>query len=207
VETRLKGFRSSPQASFAYAFGFCLKKKKGRVEPSIWRKCNRWDDNKADNSVKRFFRLAHFCGCLSCGKASLWPGSRGVARKKHRREKNSTRRSPVLPQNEAGPSGVTQFGIRNFYFFFSIPHSAIDIPHLNCPPGPGNEARLMVFSRNAPASGPGNQNAECGMGNGEKEAKYQFSRLKIISPCGGISLSTRWNQGARFSMPLTCKIS
>jgi len=38
VETRLKGFRSSPQASFAYAFGFCLKKKKGRVEPFIWRK-------------------------------------------------------------------------------------------------------------------------------------------------------------------------
>jgi hypothetical protein len=43
-----------------------------------------------------------------------------------------------------------------FAFFFSIPHSAIGIPHLNCPPGPENEARLMVFARNALASGPGN---------------------------------------------------
>jgi len=43
-----------------------------------------------------------------------------------------------------------------FAFFFSIPHSAIGIPHLNCPPGPENEGRLMVFARNALASGPGN---------------------------------------------------
>jgi hypothetical protein len=47
----------------------------------------------------------------------------------------------------------------NSEFFVSvlaIPHSALHIPHLNCPPGPGNEARLMVFARNALASGPGN---------------------------------------------------
>ena len=56
METGLKGFRSNPQASFASAFGFCLQKKKGLVEPFIRRKFNRWDDNKADNSVKRFFR-------------------------------------------------------------------------------------------------------------------------------------------------------
>jgi hypothetical protein len=46
---------------------------------------------------------------------------------------------PVLPQNEAGPSGVTQFGIRNvefgiLCFLFSIPHSAIGIPHLKARP-------------------------------------------------------------------------
>jgi hypothetical protein len=76
----------------------------------------------------------HFWDSLSCGKASLWPGNKGVARKKHRREKNSPRRSPVLPQNEAGPSGATQFGIRNVefgiftsFFSFRIPQSAFRI--------------------------------------------------------------------------------
>jgi len=66
-----------------------------------------------------------------------------------------------IPQFGGGPIGRyrirnSECGIRNFYFFFSIPHSAIGIPHLNCPPGPENEARLMVFARNALASGPGN---------------------------------------------------
>jgi len=50
----------------------------------------------------------------------------------------------------------SECGIRNFYFFFPIPHSAIGIPHLNCPPDPENEPCLMVFARNALASGPGN---------------------------------------------------
>jgi hypothetical protein len=59
-----------------------------------------------------------------------------------------------IPQFGGGPIGRyrirnSECGIRNFYFFFSI-------PHLNCPPGPENEARLMVFARNALASGPGN---------------------------------------------------
>jgi hypothetical protein len=45
----------------------------------------------------------------------------------------------VLPQGEAGLSGVTQFGIRNvefgiLCFLFSIPHSAIGIPHLKARP-------------------------------------------------------------------------
>jgi len=51
---------------------------------------------------------------------------------------------------------IADFGFRIFLVFFFNPHSAIGIPHLNCPPGPGNEARLMVFARNALASGPGN---------------------------------------------------
>jgi len=72
----------------------------------------------------------------------------------------------VPPQSEAGPSGAAKFGIRNgefgmgnsecFASVLAIQHSAFHIPHLNCPPGPGNEARLMVFARNALASGPGN---------------------------------------------------
>jgi hypothetical protein len=70
----------------------------------------------------------------------------------------------AIPQFAGGPIGRypirnSECGIRNFYFFFSIPHSAIGIPHLNCPPGPRNETRLMVFARN-PANGgtswPGN---------------------------------------------------
>jgi hypothetical protein len=53
---------------------------------------------------------------------------------------------------------ISDFGFRisDFLVFFFNPHSAIGIPHLGCPPGPGSEARLMVFSRNALASGPGN---------------------------------------------------
>jgi hypothetical protein len=50
----------------------------------------------------------------------------------------------------------SEWGIRNFWLFFPIPHSAIGIPHLNSPPGPRKEARLMVFTRNALAFGPGN---------------------------------------------------
>ena len=60
----------------------------------------------------------------------------------------------VLPQGEAGLSGVSEFGI--LCFFFPILHSAFYIPHLGRPPGPRNEGRLMVFARNALASGPGN---------------------------------------------------
>jgi len=39
--------------------------------------------------------------------------------------------------------------------FFEIPHSAIGIPHLNCPPDPRNEVCLMIFPRQALGSGPG----------------------------------------------------
>jgi hypothetical protein len=69
---------------------------------------------------------------------------------------------PILfPQREAGLSGATEFGMRNvefgiLLFFLIIPHSAFYIPHLGCSPGPRNVRRLMVFSRNALASGPGN---------------------------------------------------
>jgi len=66
-----------------------------------------------------------------------------------------------IPQFGGGPIGRyrirnSECGIRNSPFFFSIPHPAIGIPHLNCPATPRNEARLMVFARNALASGPGN---------------------------------------------------
>jgi hypothetical protein len=45
--------------------------------------------------------------------------------------------------------------ISNFGVFFFNPHSAIGIPHFGGPPDPGNEPCLMVFARNALASGPG----------------------------------------------------
>jgi hypothetical protein len=51
---------------------------------------------------------------------------------------------------------ISDCGFRIFLVFFFNPHSAIGIPQFGCPPGPENEARLMVFARNALASGPGN---------------------------------------------------
>jgi hypothetical protein len=39
---------------------------------------------------------------------------------------------------------------------FFILHSAFYIPHFGCPPDPRNEGCLMLFARNALASGPGN---------------------------------------------------
>jgi len=61
----------------------------------------------------------------------------------------------ALRAKSIGPV-ILDFGFRVFWVFFFNPHSAIGIPHLNCPPGPRNEGRLMVFARNALASGPGN---------------------------------------------------
>ena len=47
----------------------------------------------------------HFCDCLFCGKTSLWPGSKGVVRKKHRREKNCSRRPRRVSAERGGPIG------------------------------------------------------------------------------------------------------
>jgi len=75
---------------------------------------------------------------------------------------------------------IADFGFRIFLVFFFNPHSAIGIPQFGggpigrpagrpynaitlflgertaCPPGLRDETRLMVFARNALASGPGN---------------------------------------------------
>jgi hypothetical protein len=48
-----------------------------------------------------------------------------------------------------------EFRILDFLVFFFNPHSAIGIPHLNCPPVPWNRRRLMISARNALTSGPG----------------------------------------------------
>jgi hypothetical protein len=52
-------------------------------------------------------KLAHlyFFGFLSYEKVNLWPGGKGVARKKHRREENSSRRSDRVSSERGGPSG------------------------------------------------------------------------------------------------------
>jgi hypothetical protein len=100
------------------------------------------------------------------------PGGKGLVVKKHRLSYFGLRIADFgffgfsfsirIPQSafrnlEAGLSGVTQFGIRNVEFgiLTSFFHSAIRIPHLNCPPDPKNETCLMVFAFNALASGPG----------------------------------------------------
>jgi len=108
--------------------------------------------------IQDLTRPAHlyFCDFVSAKRLSCGREARVLRGKSIGGTRNPPGDPALLPQNVAGLSGVTQFGIRNSYFFFSIPHSAIGIPHLNCPPDPENEVRLMVFSRNALASWPGN---------------------------------------------------
>jgi len=53
-----------------------------------------------------FIPLARFCPFLFCEKATLWPGSKGIARKKHRLEKNSSRRSDRVSAKEGGRIGA-----------------------------------------------------------------------------------------------------
>jgi hypothetical protein len=105
---------------------------------------------------------------LFCEKASLWPGSKGVKRKKHRPRYFGLR--------------IADFGFFGFSFSIRIPQSAFrnleaayralpnsefgmwnseflllfSIPHFHRPPDPKNETCLMVFARNALAFGPGN---------------------------------------------------
>jgi hypothetical protein len=66
------------------------------------------DDRKIDKNQGAVKACPlHFFDSLSCVKANLWPGSKGVARKKHR---------------------LSYFGLRIFLVFFFNPHSAIGIP-------------------------------------------------------------------------------
>jgi len=48
----------------------------------------------------------HFGESFLCFKANLWPGSKGIARKKHRGERILPGDPPWLPQNGAGRSGA-----------------------------------------------------------------------------------------------------
>ena len=97
-----------------------------------------------------------FAIAFSARKRACGPEARALRAKSIGGKRIGYGDPPVLPQNEAGPPGASQFGIRNLYFLFSIPHSAIGIPHFHCPPGLRSEARLMVFARHTLASGPGN---------------------------------------------------
>jgi hypothetical protein len=56
----------------------------------------------------------HLCDSFFCQKASLWPGSKGVARKKHRREKKSNQRSYRTSAKCGGPIGLPYIGIPLF---------------------------------------------------------------------------------------------
>ena len=116
--------------------------------------------------------------CLFCEKASLWPGSKGVARKKHRPSYSGlriadfgffdflfqsalrNRHSAIWRRAYRAPLN-SEFGI--LFFFLTIPHSAFYIPHFGCPPDPENEPCLMVFARNALAFGPGNGRNSIGL--------------------------------------------
>jgi hypothetical protein len=82
-------------------------------------------------------------------KVSLWPGSKGIARKKHRREKNSTRRFPRTSAERGGPSGHPTSSFQPAMTIFLGERT-------DCPPGPENEGCLMIFARDALACGPGN---------------------------------------------------
>jgi len=54
----------------------------------------------------------------------------------------------VLPQGEAGPWAIHRIAPTRI--------QDEDVVLALCPPGPRNDARLMIFARNALASGPGN---------------------------------------------------
>jgi hypothetical protein len=107
--------------------------------------------------ISNLFSPIHFCDRLFCEKASLWPGGKSVARKKHRREKNKLRRFPscfrMVRRAYRAP------GLRRAQSSRRAPLHRTN-PLLGekrtCPPGPRNESRLMVFGRNALASRPGN---------------------------------------------------
>jgi hypothetical protein len=92
----------------------------------------------------------------SSERQACGPEARAFRAKSIGGKRNPFGDTPVFPQNGAGPSGVTQFGIRNVEFGIFTSFFSFRIPHSNCPPGLRNETCLMVFARNALASGPGN---------------------------------------------------
>ena len=66
--------------------------------------------SKVKSFVKRILCLLmgahlHFGDSLFSGKAGLWPGCKGVARKKHRRERNFIRRPRRVSAERGGPIG------------------------------------------------------------------------------------------------------
>jgi hypothetical protein len=81
--------------------------------------------------------LAHlhfYDSLLSAKKQACGPEARALRGKSIGGKRNPSGDHPVLPQSEAGLSGVTQFGIRNVefgiftsFFPFRIPHSAFRI--------------------------------------------------------------------------------
>jgi hypothetical protein len=81
-------------------------------------------------------------------RGNLWTGDKGGARQKHRREKNSNRRSPRASAGRGGPIGHPV-----------IPQQRINSilgKRMACPPNPRNDARLIILECTALASGPGN---------------------------------------------------
>jgi len=106
--------------------------------------------------------LLHFYDFLFCQKAILWPGSRGVARKKHRPSYFGFRISDFFGFSLS--IRIPQSTIRNFVRRAHRapsraplhPNNPVLTERTICPPGPRNGMRLMVFPRNAPASWPGN---------------------------------------------------
>ena len=105
---------------------------------------------------KELLAHLHFGDCLFCEKASLWPGSKGVARKKHRREKNSLGKSPPcfrrMGRAHRAPSLAPLH--RN---------NPVLGQRTACPPDPENEPCLMIFARNVFAFGPGNGRNSIGL--------------------------------------------
>ena len=52
-----------------------------------------------------FLAHIHFSDSFFCSKANLWPGNKGIPCKKHRREKNSARRTRRASAEWGGPLG------------------------------------------------------------------------------------------------------
>jgi len=93
-----------------------------------------------------------FASLFSDKKQACGPEARALRGKSIGGKRNAFKDPPLLPQNEAGPSGAQSREARD------APTSGYPVlgERTACPPGPRNEVCLMVFARNALAFGPGN---------------------------------------------------
>ena len=85
---------------------------------------------------------------FSAKKQACGPEARAFRGKSIGGKRIPTGDHPVPPQYEAGLSAPGRAPLQRNHLFLGGRRA--------CPPGPRNDARLMIFARNALAFGPGN---------------------------------------------------
>jgi len=83
------------------------------------------------------------------GMPGLWPGVKGVTRKKHRPGEPFSRGSARFPQKEAGPWAIQRIAPTGI--------QSEDVVLALCPPVPWNQRCLMISAGNALDPGPGSR--------------------------------------------------